>query len=75
MRALPAPVEFGADDAQLLGQVADYYAATLKQSPEALAAASDNVKCAIVMLRAGVDAAEGERRLLAAAGSVRQALG
>lgn len=28
---------FDADDAQLLGQVADYYAATLKQSPEALA--------------------------------------
>jgi DNA primase len=37
VRALPAPVAFDADDAQLLGQVADYYAATLKQSPEALA--------------------------------------
>jgi len=37
VRALPAPVAFGADDAQLLGQVAHYYAATLKQSPEALA--------------------------------------
>jgi DNA primase len=37
VRALPAPVTFDADDAQLLGQVADYYAATLKQSPEALA--------------------------------------
>jgi DNA primase len=36
-RALAAPVAFDADDAQLLGQVADYYAATLKQSPEALA--------------------------------------
>ena len=37
VRSLPAPVAFDADDAQLLGQVADYYAATLKQSPEALA--------------------------------------
>ena len=37
VRALPAPVAFDADDAQLLGQVADYCAATLKQSPEALA--------------------------------------
>ncbi len=37
VRALPAPVAFDADDAQLLGQVADYYAATLKQSSEALA--------------------------------------
>lgn len=37
VRALPAPVAFDADDAQLLGQVADYYHATLKQSPEALA--------------------------------------
>ena len=37
VRSLPAPVVFDADDAQLLGQVADYYAATLKQSPEALA--------------------------------------
>jgi DNA primase catalytic core len=37
VRALPAPVAFDADDAQLLGQVADYYHATLKQAPEALA--------------------------------------
>ena len=37
VRVLPAPVAFDADDAQLLGQVADYYHATLKQSPEALA--------------------------------------
>ena len=37
VRALPPPVAFDADDAALLGQVADYYAATLKQSPEALA--------------------------------------
>ena len=37
VRVLPAPVAFDADDAVLLGQVADYYAATLKQSPEALA--------------------------------------
>jgi DNA primase len=37
VRVLPAPVAFDADDAALLGQVADYYAATLKQSPEALA--------------------------------------
>jgi DNA primase len=37
VRALPPPVAFDADDAQLLAQVADYYAATLKQSPEALA--------------------------------------
>lgn len=41
VRALPSPValdaEDRADDAVLLGQVADYYAATLKQSPEALA--------------------------------------
>ena len=37
VRTLPAPVAFDADDAVLLGQVADYYAATLKQSPEALA--------------------------------------
>jgi DNA primase catalytic core len=37
VRALPAPVAFYVDDAQLLGQVADYYAATLKQAPEALA--------------------------------------
>jgi N-acetylmuramic acid 6-phosphate (MurNAc-6-P) etherase len=33
------------------------------------------VKTAIVMLRAGVEAAEAERRLEAAAGSVAQALG
>ncbi len=37
VRDLSAPVAFDADDAVLLGQVADYYAATLKQSPEALA--------------------------------------
>lgn len=37
VRSLPAPVAFDADDAQLLGQVADYYHATLKQAPEALA--------------------------------------
>jgi DNA primase len=37
VRSLPAPVSIDADDAQLLGQVADYYAATLNQSPEALA--------------------------------------
>lgn len=37
VRRLSAPVAFDADDAQLLGQVADYYHATLKQSPEALA--------------------------------------
>jgi DNA primase len=37
VRALPAPVAFDADDAVLLGQVADYYHATLKQAPEALA--------------------------------------
>lgn len=37
VRALPVPVAFDADDAQLLGQVVDYYHATLKQSPEALA--------------------------------------
>lgn len=37
VRALPPPVAFDADDAQLLGQVADYYHATLKQAPEALA--------------------------------------
>jgi DNA primase catalytic core len=36
-RTLPAPVAFDADDATLLNQVADYYHATLKQSPEALA--------------------------------------
>jgi DNA primase len=37
VRALPPPVAFDVDDAVLLGQVADYYAATLKQAPEALA--------------------------------------
>jgi DNA primase catalytic core len=37
VRSLPPPVAFDADDAVLLGQVADYYAATLKQAPEALA--------------------------------------
>ncbi len=37
VRALPVPVTFDADDAALLGQVVDYYHATLKQSPEALA--------------------------------------
>jgi DNA primase catalytic core len=37
VRALAAPVTFDADDAALLNQVADYYHATLKQSPEALA--------------------------------------
>jgi len=40
----------------------------------ALAACGVRVKVAIVMLRAGVDAAEAERRLEAAAGSVAQAL-
>lgn len=34
---LPAPMAFDADDAALLQQVIDYYHATLKQSPEALA--------------------------------------
>ena len=34
---LPAPVVSDADDAALLNQVIDYYHATLKQSPEALA--------------------------------------
>ncbi|MEQ1661864.1 MAG: CHC2 zinc finger domain-containing protein [Thiobacillus sp.] len=37
VRVLPAPVEFDADDQALLNQVVDYYHATLKQSPEALA--------------------------------------
>ena len=41
----------------------------------ALAACGARVKVAIVMLRAGVDAAEAERRLEAAAGSVALALG
>jgi DNA primase catalytic core len=34
---LPTPVAFDADDQALLDQVIDYYHATLKQSPEALA--------------------------------------
>jgi DNA primase len=37
VRKLAAPVALDADDRTLLGQVIDYYAATLKQSPEALA--------------------------------------
>lgn len=37
VRKLAAPVAMDADDRTLLGQVIDYYAATLKQSPEALA--------------------------------------
>lgn len=37
MRALPAPVALDADDCALLNQTIDYYHATLKQSPEALA--------------------------------------
>jgi DNA primase len=37
IKTLPAPVSSDADDGRLLGQVADYYHATLKQSPEALA--------------------------------------
>lgn len=37
VRRLPAPVSVEADDRAALGQVADYYHATLKQSPEALA--------------------------------------
>jgi DNA primase len=37
VRVLPPPVAMDADDAVLLGQVADYYHATLKQAPEALA--------------------------------------
>ena len=40
----------------------------------ALAACGGSVKVAIVMLRAGVDAAQAERRLQAAAGSVQGAL-
>ena len=40
----------------------------------ALAACGARVKVAIVMLQAGIDAAEAERRLAAADGSVRQAL-
>ena len=37
VRKLAAPVAINADDAALLAQVIDYYHATLKQSPEALA--------------------------------------
>lgn len=37
VRVLPVPVALDADDRTLLGQVIDYYTATLKQSPEALA--------------------------------------
>jgi DNA primase catalytic core len=37
MRVLTAPVAYDADDTALLNQVADYYYATLKQAPEALA--------------------------------------
>lgn len=37
VRALPAPVTLDADDRALLLQVVDYYHASLKQSPEALA--------------------------------------
>jgi DNA primase catalytic core len=37
VRRLPAPVEFDADDQELLRQVADYYHETLRRSPEAQA--------------------------------------
>ncbi len=37
VRKLPTPLEADSEDAQLLGQVVDYYHQTLKQSPEALA--------------------------------------
>lgn len=37
VRALPAPVTLNADEQTLLDQVIEYYHATLKQSPEALA--------------------------------------
>ena len=37
VRTLPAPVAFDADDQALLSQTIDYYHATLKTSPEALA--------------------------------------
>lgn len=37
VRKLAAPIALDADDAALLAQVIDYYHATLKQSPEALA--------------------------------------
>ena len=36
VRRLPAPVEWDADDQELLGQVLRYYHATLMESPEAL---------------------------------------
>jgi DNA primase catalytic core len=36
VRKLPPPVDRDVDDAAMLGQVADYYHETLKQSPEAL---------------------------------------
>ena len=49
--------------------------ASQSDAESALAACGARVKVAIVMLRAGVDAAEAERRLTAAAGSVAQALG
>jgi len=48
--------------------------ATAAQAQEALAACGSRVKVAIVMLEAGVDAAEAERRLEAALGSIAQAL-
>jgi DNA primase catalytic core len=37
VRTLPAPVSLDADDRVLLGQVADYYHQTLKETPDALA--------------------------------------
>ncbi len=48
--------------------------ATEAQARAALAACGARVKVAIVMLKAGVDAAEAERRLAAAQGSVHGAL-
>lgn len=48
--------------------------ATEAQARAALAACGSRVKVAIVMLEAGVDAAEAERRLDAASGSIAQAL-
>ncbi|MBE0549118.1 MAG: N-acetylmuramic acid 6-phosphate etherase, partial [Rubrivivax sp.] len=48
--------------------------ATETQAQAALAACGSRVKVAIVMLEAGVDAAEAERRLDAAQGSIAQAL-
>ncbi len=47
---------------------------TEAQAQRALAACGSRVKVAIVMLEAGVDAAEAERRLDAASGSIAQAL-